>query len=309
MAKIYFRKKVLLAKIEVTHGTDSAPTGAANAIQTRDLTISPLEADIIDLGLDKPNFGSNLATLVGQHVMITFKVPLAGSGAPGTAPAWGPLVRGTGATESIAAGVSAAYVPLDDDPPSLTMWVKIDGVTQKIKYCLGSWKLTTDKKNYPWLEFSFIGLWSAPIASPVITPVYTPWIRPVPFRATTVSAQLLGQTVGLFSLSVDGGQKVEFYEHSEEESVQITDRLSTFQAEFEEPTPAVHNFIADAGAETLGALEYVHGITAGNIVTIASPQIQFTKISRGNQQGINTLQVSGPLTTDGTDPDWTITCT
>lgn len=309
MAKIYFRKKTLLAKIEVTHGTDSVPTGAANAIQTRDLTIMPLEADVLDLGLDKPNFGSNLGTLINRHVMVTFKVPLAGSGVAGTAPAWGPLMKACGNTETVAAGVSVSYTPLDNDPPTLSMYVKRDGVLHKMTYARGSVKMAPSVNNYPWLEFSFMALYVGPVAAGVITPVYTPWIKPVPFRATTVAATVLSQTVGMFSLSIDFGQKVEKYEQSEEESIQITDRNSTYQSEFEEPTLDVHDFYADTIAETLGTLSYVHGTTAGNIVTVSSPQIQFTKISGGQQKNVATLQVSGPLTTDGTNPDYTITCT
>jgi len=311
MAKLYFRKKLLLAKLEVTHGLDPVPTGAANAIQTRDLTISPLEATALDLQLDKQVFGSNLGTLIGRHVLVTFKVPVAGSGTAGTAPAWGILDKACGETETLVAVTSAAYTPLDDDPPSLTMYVKADSTLHKVKYCRGGKKLTVDSKGYPWWEYSFMGLYTAPITASAITPVYTAWIKPVPFRATTVSCSLAGQVVGLFNMTIDFGQKVEYYEHSEEESVQITDRAATFQATFEETPIATHDFFADIIGEAAGALSFVHGIVAGNIVTVESPQSQITKVSRTQVQGVNCLQVSGPLVAseDGTEPDYTITCT
>jgi len=309
MSKIYFRKKLLLAKLEVTHGTDSVPTGAANAIQTKDLTISPIESTVLDLGLDKPNFGSNLGTLLGQHVMITFKVPVAGSGAAGTAPAWAPLVKACAFQETVAAGVSVTYAPLDDDPPSLSMYVNVDGVLHKITYARGSFKTTTDNKNYPWFEFTFLGLFTTPIAGAMPVPVFTPWIKPLPFRAPTVVGSVIGIAVPMFSLTIDAGQKVEYYETSEEQSVQITDRTATFQTEFEEPDIATHNYYADIVAETTGALSYVHGVTAGNIVTFSGAASQITKVTRGNQQGVATLQVSGPLVYSGATPDLTIVAT
>lgn len=309
MSKIYFRKKVLLAKLEVTPGTDSIPTGAANAIQTRELTIQPLEGNPLDLQLDKPYFGANLGTLIGKHVMITFKVPVAGSGVAGTAPAWGVLMKGTGATETIDAGTSVTYTPEDNDPASLTMYVKQDKILHKVVYCRGSKKLTVDSKNFSWWEYSFIGLYVPPVAAGTITPVYSGWTRPVPFRVTTVAAQLIGQVVGLFNLSVDFGEKVEYYEHSEEESVQITDRVGNFQATFEEPDLGTHDYFADILADTAGVLEYTHGITAGNIVTVSSPLTQITKVQRQDTQGVSCLQVSGPLVATDTVPDYTITCT
>lgn len=309
MAKIYARKKVVYAALETVYGTLVAPTGS-NAIQTKDLSISPLEAEALELGLDKPNFGSDLGTLVGKHVLVTFKVPLAGSGAAGTAPAWGVLMKGSGHEEAVAAGVDVVYTPVDDDPDSLTLRVDFDKVRHTITGCRGSVKLTTDKRQYPWLEFSFMGLFQAPVANTVpLVPVFTPWQKPVPFRATTVSCDLIGQTIGLHNMNIDFGQKVEFYDHSEEESIQITDRKANFSATFEETEIGVHDFFADINTEVTGALEYVHGTVAGNIVTVTSPLTQITKVTRQDVQGVSALQTSGPLVSDGTDPDYSITCT
>ena len=52
MAKLLFRKKALLAKVETTYGTDAAPTGALNAIQTRNLQIEPLNGDPLEFDVD-----------------------------------------------------------------------------------------------------------------------------------------------------------------------------------------------------------------------------------------------------------------
>jgi hypothetical protein len=309
MAKIYFRKKVLYAKVETTYGTDAEPAGS-DAIQTRDLTITPRDGETITLDLDKPNFGADLESLVAAHVMVTFKVPLAGSGTAGTAPAWGKLMKGCGHDETVTESTSVKYTPADDDPDSLTLRFERDKVLHTITGARGSVKLTLDKRQYPWLEFSFMGIYNAVAAnSAALTPVFTAWKKPVPFRASTVSCTLIGQTVGLHKIAFDFGQKVEFYDHSEEESIQITDRESRFDATFEETEIGTHDFFADAVAETTGVLTYVHGVTAGNIVTVASPLTQITKPTPTDVQGVSALQCTGPLVTDGTDPDYTITLT
>lgn len=309
MAKIYSRKKVLYAKVETTYGVAATNTGA-NAVQTRDLTIQPLEGDALELQLDKPTFGSDLGTLVGVHVMVTFKVPLAGSGTAGTAPAWGTLMKGCGHDETVAAGVSVTYTPVDDDPDSLTLRFERDKVLHTITGARGSVKLVTDKRNYPWLEYSFMGLYNPPVAnaSP-LTPVWTPWKKPVPFRASTVSCTLIGQVVGLHNMNIDFGQKVEFYEHSEEESIQITDRKARFSGSFEEPEIGTHDYFADIIGDVSGALSYVHGIVAGNIVTVNAANTQITKPQLQDVQGVSAFQVDGPLAAIAPDPDYTIVVT
>ncbi len=293
MSKIYFRKKVLYAKKETVYGAGGAIIGA-NAIQTRNLTISPLEGDTLEFDIDRGNFGANLQSLVGVHVMVTCDVPMAGSGTAGTAPPWGLLMLGCGHEETLAAGVSASYSPVDDDPDSLVFRFERDKWLHSIVGVRGSVKATLDKRNYPWWQFSFMGLFVPPAKlTAALVPVFTPWKKPVPFRASTVSCTLAGEVVGLHTASFDFGQKVEFYEHSEEESIQITDRSASFQATFEETDFDTHDYFADIIGEVTGELEYVHGVTPGNIVTITSPLTQINKPSLQNQQGVTALQVTG----------------
>ena len=52
------RKRLLLAKAEVTYGTDPTPTGAANAILVRNLEIVPLQSDIVQRELIRPYLGN-----------------------------------------------------------------------------------------------------------------------------------------------------------------------------------------------------------------------------------------------------------
>ena len=44
MAARYVRNSAILAKVEGTYGTDSTPTGAANAVLVSNLSINPLDA-------------------------------------------------------------------------------------------------------------------------------------------------------------------------------------------------------------------------------------------------------------------------
>lgn len=108
------RKRTILAKIQPTPGTDSVPTGAANAILVRNLDIQPLNATIVSRDLVRAYYGNSDQLAASVSVGCSFEVELAGSGTPGTvAPAWGPLLRGCGYSETAlaAAQTGTAVTP------------------------------------------------------------------------------------------------------------------------------------------------------------------------------------------------------
>jgi len=94
----------LLAKIESTYGTDPAPTGAANAILlTGKPALTPIEAVNVQRGIIRPYFGNADVLPSSIYAKLDFEVEIAGSGTAGVAPAWGPLMRACGLSETITA--------------------------------------------------------------------------------------------------------------------------------------------------------------------------------------------------------------
>lgn len=307
MAKLFFKKKALLAKIEATYGVDAAPTGALNAIQTRNLSISPLEGDQLEFDVDTELFGAKAATMVGKHVKVTCEVALAGSGDAGVAPAWGVLMLGCGHTETIVPDTTVTYEPKDQDTNSLTLWVLVGRTLHKVTGARGTVKMSSRKREYPWLQFEFTGLFGPVVDQAVaLGTVLSAFIKPQPFRAETVEFEVGSYLAGLHELSVDFGQRVEFYEHSEEEQVQQVDRMATWQGTVEEPDVNTHNFYNDVNAETLMAFSYIHGTVAGNIVEITAPKTQLLSPQRQEVQNIAALQLQGPFVQDGSGPEYSV---
>ena len=101
------KKMLLLAKKEVTAGTDALPTAAANAILCRALMPEPITAEQVQRNLIRPYKGNSGSLTVGEHRKITFEVELAGAGAAGTEPAWGLLLEACGFAATITAGKTA----------------------------------------------------------------------------------------------------------------------------------------------------------------------------------------------------------
>jgi hypothetical protein len=290
-----FRKKTLLAKIEATYGTDSAPSGAANAIQTKDLEISPLEGEALTRALDKEMLGADPATIVGQLVNVKFKVELAGSGTAGSPPAWGPLVIACGHSQTISAGVSVTYAPIDD-AASITIWMKHDKVLHKITGARGKLRIAGGMRQYGYLEFEFIGLYSTPTASGAsLSPVLTAFVAPVPFRASTVESELFGDLICLRELAIDCGQNNSLFECSEAEQIELEDRQASMDVKFVEPEIGTHNYWDDAATDTVDEFNFVLGSTAGNIVEFIAPNTQISQIKREDQQGNMVLAATGPI--------------
>lgn len=298
MAKIYARKKVVLAKIEPVYGIDAVPTNVLNAILTKDFECMPLEGEELKRELDKGTFGSDGATLVGKHVKFTFKVEAAGSGTAGNAPAWGVLVRGCGHSETVNAAVDVVYAPIDSGVPSLTFYFYHDKKLHVATGCRGKVKFSAKKRQYGYFEFEFMGLYAPVTATTVPVPTLTAFQKPVPFRASTVSCDLIGETVGLHEIELDFGQKPNFYEHSEEEAIEIEDREGTFNALFEATEIGTHDYYADVNNETVDALSFILGTVAGNIIEIAAPSVQLVTIKDEDVQGIVAHRVTGPLIAD-----------
>src|ERR1035437_120651 len=94
------RKKTLLAKTEDTYGTDSVPTGT-NSMLVKALNVTPIKADLLSRDLIQPYLGNSDTLLAQLSVGIDFEVELAGSGVPGVAPAWAPLLKACGFAETL----------------------------------------------------------------------------------------------------------------------------------------------------------------------------------------------------------------
>lgn len=305
MAKLVWRKKVLLLKTEVTYGTDPTPTNSANAMQVKDVVIEPVNGEELSRGLDKATFGLDLSDLVGLNSKVTFKIEASGSGTAGTAPAYSPALKSCGYSETVSAGTSVTYAPIDTGINSVTIYFYHDKKLHKITGARGSLKFMAKKRGYPYWEFTFIGIYNAVSATTTPTPTLSAFTKPVPFRASTVSFELLGETLGLHEIDFDFGQKISFYEHSEEESIQHEEREATASVLFELPEIGTYNWYsaAAAGSATTGALEYIHGATAGNIITIEAPNCQIKAPKDENVQGITALRATVGMTTDGTTYD------
>lgn len=287
MSRLYFRKKVLLAKIEGTYGTDSVPTGAANAILTRDLSIELFQGNTEEIDYDRQHMGNGKQIYTGPHSRLSFTVDLQGSGAAGTAPAWGALLKACGFAETVNAGVDVQYALKSDTPfSSLSMYFYLDGELHKVLGARGTVTVELSKEALPKLNFTFTGLRVAPASGTASGVSQSSWIEPTPVtKGETLVCTLDSYSLPMESLSVDVGNQIVYRNLPTIEEVVQTDRATNGSISFEKPALGDKNFDAIVAAHTVVNLVAEHGSVAGKKVRLDG-KVQITNPQFGDSDGI-----------------------
>jgi len=288
------RKRTILAKTEVTYGVDPTPTGSSNAILVRNLSITPLQAEMVSRDLVRPYLGASEQLIASKYVGCEFEVEMAGSGTAGTAPGYGPLLMACG-FEEIENVSDVTYNPVSADFGSATIYYNVDGVLHKITGARGNVEMMINTSQIPVFKFTFTGLYNAPsdAAAPSVT--YTPFQTPLAANSSnTTGFSLFSYSAAMESLSLNMGNAVTYRTLIGAEDVLMTDRGVTGSVVFEAPTIATKDFFTLALGNTLGALDITHGITTGNKVQITSSRVDISNPTYSDSNGIQMLNL--PLT-------------
>ena len=287
------RKKIVLAKIETTYGTDPVPTGAANAILVRNLNLTPQDSDFVDRNLIRPYLGRSPQIPAGIRAMLEFEVELAGSGTAGTAPGWGVLLRACGCSETVVASTSVTYAPISSSFESATIYFNVDGVFHKITGARGTFSLQMSVKQIPVMKFTLTGIYNAVTDSAAPSPTYTIFQTPLPVtNINTTPFTLHGYSAVMSELTMDlSANIVHRTLVGGSEQVLFTDRQPQGSITVEATTVAAMDWWTRAKNSTTGALSVTHGTVAGNKVTLAAPNLQLTKPTYSDMDGVQMLQM------------------
>ncbi|MDD2809296.1 phage tail tube protein [Rhodoferax sp.] len=296
------RKTVILAKIETTSGVDAVPTGAANAIQAMDMSITPLDAKQIDTNIIYPWLGNSVSLVGSASVKCSFSVLLAGAGTAATAPAWGALMLACGHAETtgLTAPARVEYLPATDALKTATLYWYDDGLLHKLVGCFGSVKLSAKSGEAPKLTFDFVGLDAGVLATANATAVLTGWKVPVGVTKANVTditlgcsyaaGALTGGTVyNSTGLTLDWGNQVNFVPMLTTEQVVLSDRKVSGQISLELTSAQEATQLAAVKANTLTGLGFVLGNTTGNKIMLYLPNVQLTSPKKEDNNGIRLI--------------------
>lgn len=295
----YARDTVLLAKIESAYGTDSAPTGAANAILVSKPKLTPLQANNVDRDLVRPYFGGSEQLVGSRYVQAEFTVELAGSGTAGTPPAFGPLLRACALAETIIAATRVDYTPITNNQESVTLGWYDAGVLHKLTGARSNAKFSMGSGGRPEVAFTMQGLFSTPSAATPSGVSFASFLTPLVVTDASSGDIVLGGTVSptgapaitggttypSLGLEVDLGNQVQFVELLGGSSVDITQRVVQGSVKLELTAAQEVSFYTTVLNASLQAMSIQHGLTAGNKVLIHQPSMQLYEPSKEEFNG------------------------
>lgn len=293
---IRFERKAVLAKTETVYGTDSTPTGVANAVLLKNVEINPLNGEAVPREIIRAGYGTMAGWFVGRHVTITARVDLAGSGSAGTAPAYGPLLRACGLAETVSAGVKVDYTPVHSGFESVSIYYNHEGTRHIAAGVRGSAKFRFTKRKTPEIELTLIGLWKSDssVALPALTT--TAWKDPLPSTpANTAAFTIDAQAVQGSSFELDLGMECAYRDLLNSEEIIVRDRKPKLTALIEELPFATKNFFGMVGGAPV-PIVYTHGAGAGKIVDINVPLAQLQPIARQEEDTVSMLNIPADIT-------------
>jgi hypothetical protein len=290
------RKKFLIAKIETTYGTDPSPVGGSDAVQVTNLEVTPIESDNVQAASYQGFLGnSTRGTLVAnKRVSVTFDVELSGSGTAGTAPAFGPLLKSCGLSETTSAGVSVTYAPVSSSFSSATIYCFYDGTRHKITGARGTVSFNLTAGQFAVASFQFIGIYNAPDGT-ALSGSFT-----VANQAAAIEVNDTNVTTATFhgvtssrieSFDMALNNELLYKETASSQEVLITNRAPGGTAVIEAPAVGTTDFFAKAVAVATGSTSLVLGATAGNIVTMNAAQTDITGCSYADTNGVIALSM------------------
>ena len=287
------RKRVILIEAESSYGTDPNP-GATDVVLVRDLSITPQSSDVVNRDVVRPFLGASEQLLANTSDEVSFSVELAGSGAAGTAPAYGAALKACGLSETVSSGTSVTYAPVSSSFSSVTIHYNTDGVRHKVTGARGTVVLNASVGEIPSLDFTFTGIYNAPDDSALPSVTYGNQATPLVFKnGNTTSFQLLSFSAALMSLSMDLGNTTVYRELvGGTKEVLITDRAASGSVSIEAVALSSKDYFAAALTDSsLGNLTITHGTAAGNIVSLSSTKVDIGDVAYGEADGIQMLEI------------------
>lgn len=287
---IRWRSKIILFKPEASYGTDPVPA-AGNGILMTNVGFKPMEGQDVSRDLELPYLGAQELMPVGLHCVLTGQVELVPSGAAGTAPAWGPLLRACGCSENIVAATSVTYAPITDNHESGYIYFWIGGTRHKVAGVRGDAVIRANAQGIPRIELTLTGLYAGVAEAARVAPTLTAFKRPrVVTKANTPSFSINSVDMVMRNFALAFRNQVQPRLLVGKEEVLIVDRADQISTQVEAvPLTTLDPYdLADAEeAATLIPVSLVHGTAAGYISTLSAPTCQLQRPTGfANEQGV-----------------------
>lgn len=270
-------KKLLIAKLETTYGTDSTPVVGTNDVLISNFTVKPLNVRYAERNHALPYFGNRAQINVGDTMIMEYDIEMSGSGTVAGVPGYGVLMRGAGMSETVTPTTGpVTYAMISDNEESLSKYFYWDGVRHKMLGAYGSAEWRMAEGQIPYIHMRYEGLYGGVADAAPGTPVLTLFQTPLAMTKTNTVFTLHGFAAPLASLTITQGNEHVYKNRPNAERMYFTNRKMTGQVVIECPKPSVKDFLTICRNGTLGSLSMTHGVTAGNKALLNASNVQLT---------------------------------
>lgn len=279
----YVRNTAIMFSLEATYGA-TTPFVSTDAVLIREAKFR-IDRDVVPRELKRSFFGGSEHLIGTRRAEIDFEVELAGSGAAGTPPQWGTLLRACGMAEVITAGQRVEYTPVTTGQESGTINFFLDGARFLARGCRGNAMFKLNAYGIPVIAFKVMGFDTFATAAAIPTLSHAGWQRPlvitdansgdIRLGATLTTGVIAGGTVlPSRGLEVDLGNKLSHVKLLAGEAIDITDRDTKGSATVFLTAAQEVAWRDEINANALTTLGFNIGNTAGHRVGIFGPAVQ-----------------------------------
>lgn len=287
-------REVIQAKIESVYNTDPGGFLATDSILVENPSWSLEGLRMVERNNVKASIATDQQLYGGTLKSISFDVELKGSGAAGTAPEVGVLLRACGLDETVVVSTSVTYQPISTGFESITLYYYQDGVRHILTGCRGNVSFNLEAGGKGMASFSFTGHDDGLTDISMITPAYDSTVPPVnisvPFAIGGYSAVIAALS---FDLSNTLATPPDMSATDGYSQVYLTKRDPNGSFDPEMTTVAVNDWLGQLKAGTTMALDTgVIGATAGNRYRVQMPATYYRELAPGDRDGVRTLDTT-----------------
>lgn len=286
-------RRVVTGDLEVTQGTDATPTPAANSLRCEEPEFAWLDPRTYEPRSVKPSLGREQNSYGGALGQLTFRVVVRGSGVAGTPPECGPFLVACGLGETIVPSTSVTYAPISTGRETISTYYYDDGKLTKLLGSYGNVEFVADVGQPLMANFTFEGHVVDPVDDALPAPNYATVEAPVvlgaAFQVDGFSAKISNWNFGLQNEIAKPGDQSAADGYGD---LDITDRNIAGSFDPLDTLIAQYDWVSKWKANTLMALASGQiGGTAGNIINISMPAIQYQEFTDGERERLKSLEV------------------
>lgn len=247
-----------------------------------------------------------------RSATMSFDVELVGASAgAGNAPHYSDALKACGFAETIVGGTSVTYDPASSSIVSATLGMWLDGKKFLLWGARGNVTLKFEAGKPGIMSFEFTGAdWTETDEALLAGVSYESALPPI-FTDASLTMDAYAAIVN--AVEINMGNAVSLRQDANKQSghisAVITNRAPMVTFGVENVLVATYDFLGKWKAGTLVDFDCSIGATAGNIIAISAPKVQFQNVTLEDRDGISGMSLEGKLTLTSGDDELSIAIT